>query len=84
MKPKRIINIIIESPYLGFWRVCGKDAQRKYRHLNRNDSDVDRDALLKEVVDVYFNGVDNMGIMPMVEKDAKKARVNKLVARTEE
>ncbi len=84
MKTRTVINTIIESPYLGFWRVCSKSEQKKYRKLNRKDSDVDRAALLHEVVTVYANGLDKMACMPEKEVRAKKERVAKLICKISE
>ena len=72
MTTKKKIDLLIESPFLGLWRICGKETQKRFRRLNRKDSLIDRDLLLEEVLITYHNGLDNMVYMCEKERKHKK------------
>jgi len=74
---KKRINLIIESPRLGFWRICGKEKQKHYRYLTRESSSgtVDYQILLDEIVSVYEKTVDDM---PNMSKDERKVKLKNL------
>ena len=68
---KRIsIDKILASPRIGFFRLCGRELQLKYRAANRTSSNPNREALLKEIIDVYDSTLDNKQ-PPMDEKEKK-------------
>lgn len=73
---KTKINTILESPHIAFWRICGKEAQRKYRNINRH-TDTDREALLKEIVKLYNDCLDKMPTVKSRERKAKKDRIKR-------
>ena len=78
MTTKRKIDVLIEDPYLGLWRVCGKQTQKRFRRLNRKDSFTSRDMLLEEVLTTYHNGLDNMIHMCDKERNNKKKLASRI------
>ena len=72
---KRRINLLLESPHIAYWRICGKESQREFRALNRSDGDVDREALLKQIVDNYNKCLDAMPNMTRAERRSKKYKM---------
>ena len=68
---KRIaIERILADPHIGFFRLCGRELQIKYRLANLTRNNPDRDALLKEIIDVYLKTHDNKQ-PPMAEREKK-------------
>lgn len=70
------IDHILSCKYIGFFRLCGRELQLKYRAANLTKNNPDRVALLNEIIDVYNKTLDNKQ-PPMAEKEkkAKKALI---------
>lgn len=67
------INKILSSRDVGFYRLVGKDAQRKYRSANMTYSDPDRAALLDEIIVVYTAAIENK--VPAMDEKEKKHKL---------
>lgn len=53
------INNIVSSKYIGFYRLCGKDLQKKYRKANASYNNPNREELLNEIIEVYYKTLEN-------------------------
>ncbi len=58
-RKKLVINSILSSRYVGFYRLCGKEWQRKYRHENASYNNPNRAELLNEIIGVYYLALEN-------------------------
>ena len=67
------IQQMLSSKYIGFFRLCGKELQAKYRKANMAHENPDRDALIKEIIETYDYCLDNkQPPMSPKEKEHKK------------
>ena len=64
------IEHILSDPHIGFFRLCGRELQTKYRLANMTHQHPDRAALLQEIIDVYLKTLDNKQ-PPMAPKEKK-------------
>lgn len=53
------IDAILASQHIGFYRLCGKELQAKYRAANLTKNKPDRKALLEEIIAVYNKALDD-------------------------
>ena len=67
------IDHIISSKHIGFYRLCGRELQIKYREANMSHNNPDREALLKEIIETYDYVLDTkQPPMAIEEKKHKK------------
>ena len=64
------IDHILSDTCVGFYRLCGKEIQFRYRIANLTRNNPDREALLNEIIDVYLKALDSKQ-PPMSEKEKK-------------
>ena len=69
-RKRKAINYILASRAVGFYRLCGKDLQKKYRTANMTHNNPDREALLQEIISIYEKAIDEKQ-PPMDEKEKK-------------
>ena len=67
------IDHILSSKHIGFYRLCGRELQLKYREANKTSNNPDREALLKEIIETYDYVLDTkQPPMELKEKKFKK------------
>ena len=64
------IDHILSSKHIGFFRLCGRELQLKYREANKSCNNPDREALLKEMIEIYDHVLDTKQ-PPMADKEKK-------------
>ena len=76
------IDKILSLRAVGFYRLVGKDAQRKYRHANLSKNNPDRAALLEEIIEVYEKAIeDKRPVMDSKEKKHKLKLIHHLATK---
>ena len=58
-RKRMAIQHILASKHIGFFRLCGKDLQKKYRKANNTYSNPNREQLLNEIIAVYKETLEN-------------------------
>lgn len=76
-RKRMAIDHILSSRHIGFFRLCGRDLQLKYREANLTYNNPDREALLNEIIDVYNKRLDEMTNMTDNERKFKKKLIKK-------
>ena len=67
------IDHILSSRHIGFYRLCGRELQVKYRAANLTKNNPDRKALLDEIIETYDYVLDTkQPPMALKEKKFKK------------
>ena len=74
---KKRISLILKSPKLGYWRICGKTFQKEYVGLLKSCEDSKLNDLLTVVVITYENCINNMEVMTDKERKVKLKNLHK-------
>ena len=71
-RKRMAIEHILASKHIGFYRLCGKELQKKYRKANNTCNNPNREMLLNEIISVYKETLDNKRpVMDVKEKKFK-------------
>lgn len=74
---KRRICLILKSPKIAFWRICGKPTQKMYIGIYKS-KEVDLQTLLNEIVKCYEIDIEQKMVnMPNSERKTKLHNIHR-------
>ena len=76
---KKRISLILKSPRIAFWRICGKPVQAMYMRFLKNEKEADGlEAILNDVVSTYEKDIEHVAPLMKMSNHERKTKLKNL------